>query len=119
MCVLSFSFFQFLFFKGDQASVVAEEETSKEPVIIQVSEGLGSSVFSLVYLIDSLTEDQRIQDQELNAQSLTLLKQSSDSRINMLSQILRLLGMTCLPREVPELTPVFLLANKLVSIEWT
>lgn len=117
MDLLNFCFS--LFFKGDQATVVAEEETSKEPVIIEVSEGLGSAVFSLVYLIDAFTEDQGIQDQELNAQSLNLLKQSSDARINMLSHILRLLGMTCRPRKVPELTPIFLLANKLVSIEWT
>lgn len=105
----------FLLFAGDQTIVVAEGETSKRPVIIQVSEGLGSAVFSLVHL-ESFTDDGRIPDQELDAQSLNLLKQSSDARINLLSQILQLLGMTCLPRKVPELTPIFLLANKLVSI---
>lgn len=106
---------QVLFFAGDQTKIVAVEETSKRPVIIQVSEGLGNAVFSLVHL-ELFTDDGRIHDHELDAQSLNLLKQSSDARINMLSQILQLLGMTCLPRKVPELTPIFLLANKLVSI---
>ncbi|XP_078375574.1 biotin--protein ligase-like [Oculina patagonica] len=100
------------YFEGDQTKIVAVEETSKRPVIIQVSEGLGNAVFSLVHL-ELFTDDGRIHDHELDAQSLNLLKQSSDARINMLSQILQLLGMTCLPRKVPELTPIFLLANKL------
>lgn len=100
---------------GDQTTVVAEEESSKRPVIIQVSEGLGTAVFSLVHL-DLFTDDVTIHDQELDAQSLNLLRQSSDTRLSVLSQILQLLGMNCLPREVPELTPIFLLANKQVSI---
>lgn len=95
--------------------VVAEEETCKRPVIIQVSEGLGNAVFSLVH-IDLLTHDETMKDQDFDVQSLDLLRQSSDARINMLSQILKLLGMTCLPLKVPELTPIFLLANKLVSL---
>ena len=104
-----------LFFTGDETIVVAEEETCKRPVIIQVSEGLGNAVFSLAH-IDLLTHDETMKDQDFDVQSLDLLRQSSDARINMLSQILKLLGMTCLPLKVPELTPIFLLANKLVSL---
>lgn len=95
--------------------VVGEEESCKKPVIVQISEGLGSAVFSLVHL-ELFADNIRIHDQELDAQTLNLLRQSSDARISSLSQILQLLGMNCLPREVPELTPIFLLANKLVSI---
>lgn len=95
--------------------VVAEEESCKKPVIVQISEGLGSAVFSLVHL-ELFADNIRTHDQELDAQTLNLLRQSSDARISSLSQILQLLGMNCLPHEVPELTPIFLLANKLVSI---
>jgi len=103
------------YFEGAKTTVVAEEESSRKPVIVQISEGLGSAVFSLVHL-ESFTDNIRIHDDELHAQTLDLLRQSDDARISSLSQILQLLGMNCLPREVPELMPVFLLANKLVSI---
>jgi len=104
------------FFKGAKTTVVAEEESSKKPVIVQISEGLGSAVFSLVHL-ELFTDNIRINDEELDAQTLDLLRESADARISSLSQILQLLGMNCLPRacKVPELTPIFLLANKLVS----
>lgn len=96
-----------------ETTVVAEEESSKKPVIVQISEGLGSAVFSLVHL--EFTDNIRMHDKELDAQTVNLLRQSGDDRINTLSQILQLLGMNCLPREVPELTPIFLLSNKLVG----
>ena len=99
---------------GAEATVVAEEESSKRPVIVQISEGLGSAVFSLVHL-EFFAENLRIHDEEFDAKTLDLLRQSADDRISSLSQILQLLGMNCLPREVPELTPIFLLANQLVS----
>ena len=99
---------------GAKTTVVAEEESSKKPVIVQVSEGLGSAVFSHVHL-ELFTDNIRMHDEELDAQTLDLLKESADARISSLSQILQLLGMNCLPREVPELTPIFLLASKLVS----
>ena len=105
----------FLFFAGDKTIVVAEEQTCKRPVIVQVSEGLGNAVFCLVH-IGLLAHDGTMKDQDFDVQSLDLLRQSSDARINMLSQILKLVGMTCLPLKVPELTPIFLLANKLVSL---
>ena len=99
---------------GAKTSVVAEEESSKRPVIVQISEGLGSAVFSLVHL-ELFTDNKRIHDEEFDPQTLDLLRQSADARISSLSQILQLLGISCLPREVPELTPIFLLASQLVS----
>lgn len=99
---------------GAEATVVAEEESSKRPVIVQISEGLGSAVFSLIHL-ELFAENVRIHDEEFDAKALDLLRQSADDRISSLSQILRLLEMNCLPREVPELTPIFLLADQLVS----
>ena len=109
--------FHFCFLTGAKTTVVAEEESSKKPVIVQVSEGLGSAVFSHVHL-ELFTDNIRMHDEELDAQTLDLLKESADARISSLTQILQLLGMNCLPREVPELTPIFLLANKLVSTFW-
>ena len=108
-------FISFLFFTEAKATVVAEEESSKKPVIVQISEGLGSAVFSLVHL-ELFTDNIKIHDEEFDAQTLDHLRQAADARISSLSKILQLLGMNCLPHEVPELTPIFLLANKLVSI---
>ena len=108
-------FVSFLFLTGAKTTVVAEEESSKRPVIVQISEGLGSAVLSLVHL-ELLADNIRIHDEEFDAQTLDLLRQSADARIkSSFSQILQLLGMNCLPPEVPELTPIFLLANQLVS----
>ena len=100
---------------GEEANVVAEDDTSRRPVIVQVSEGSGNAVFSLVHL-ESFTDNGQIHSQELDEQDLKSLKESSDARRKMLSQLLQLLSISCLPREVPELTPIYLLANKLVSL---
>ena len=110
-------FVSFLFLTGVKTSVVAEEESSKRPLIVQISEGLGSAVFSLVHL-ELLTDNKRVHHEEFDAQTLDLLRQSADARISSLSQILQLLGISCLPPEVPELTPIFLLASQLVSTYW-
>jgi len=111
-------FVPFLVLTGAKTTVVAEEESSKKPVIVQISEGLGSAVFSLVHLelvMDNIRMPSLMHDEELDVQTLDLLSKSTDARISSLSQILQLLGMNCLPSEAPELTPIFLLANKLVS----
>ena len=110
-------FVSFLCLTGAKTTVVAEEESSKRPVIVQISEGLGSAVFSFVHL-ELFTDNIRKHDEEFDAQTLDLLRQSADTRISSLSQILQLLGINCLPREVPELTPIFLLASQLVSTCW-
>ena len=103
-----------MIFAGVQ-TVIAQEVNTKKPVIIQVTEGCGSAVFSLVHL-KLLTDEQMMQNQDLDSPSLNYLRQSKGARISMLSQILQLLDMNCQPLNVPELTPVFLLARKVVSI---
>jgi len=95
------------YFEGDQ-TIIAQEAKTKKPVIIQVSEGHGTAVFSLIHL-ELLTDDEI---KGLDTQSFSLLKQSRNVRKSMLSQILELLGLSCQPANTPELTPVFLLAGK-------
>ena len=101
-------------FAGVQ-TVIAREVNTKKPVIIQLTEGHGSAVFSLVHL-DLLTDEQMMETHDLDTPSLNYLRQSKGARISMLSQILQLLGINCQPLNVPELTPVSLLARKMVSI---
>lgn len=103
-----------MIFPGVQ-TVIAREVSTRNPVIIQFTEGHGSAVFSLVYL-DLLTDEQMMENHDLDTPSLNYLRQSKGARISMLSQILQLLGMNCQPLNVPELTPVSLLARKTVSI---
>ena len=103
-----------MIFAGVQ-TVIAREVSTKKPVIIQLTEGHGNAVFSLVHL-DLLTDEQMMENHDLDTPSLNYLRQSKSARISMLSQILQLLGMNCQPLNVPELTPVSLLARKMVSI---
>lgn len=101
------------YFEGDQ-TVIAQEVKTKKPVLIQVTEGVGSAVFSLIHL-ELVTNDQVMQNQD--SQSLNLLRQSRDARTRLLSQILQLLGMNCQQQNVPELTPMFLLARQLDELK--
>lgn len=110
-----FCFLFCFFFLGDQQTIIAQEVKTKKPVIIQVTEGHGSAVFSLVHL-ELLTDDQITQNQDFDTQSVKLLQQSTNARISMLSQILELIDINCQPLNAPELTPIFLLARKLVSV---
>ncbi|XP_022803242.1 biotin--protein ligase-like [Stylophora pistillata] len=87
------------YFEGEKAKIVAEEETSRKPVVIQISEGSGNALFSLVHF-ESFTDYGKLHGQE------------QDAGRKMLVHILKLLGISCQPLEVPELTPLYLLANE-------
>lgn len=95
-------------------NIIAEEETSQRPVIIQISEGSGNAVFSLVQL-ESLADNGKLVSLEQDTQNLKSLRESSDARRKMLLHILILLKLSFKPLKVPELTPLFLLGNELVS----
>ena len=104
----------FVIFPGDQTVVVQEAET-KNPVVIQLHEGHGSAVLCLIdltFLDDYYTVKMQDQEKEWDA----CLKQSRNLRIGLLSNILQFLGINCQPQNAPELTPVLLLARKIVSI---
>lgn len=105
----------FVIFPGDQ-TVVAQETETKNPVVIQLCEGHGGSavlcLIDLTFLDDYSTVKMQDQEKEWDA----CLKQSRNSRIGLLSNILQLLGINCQPQNAPELTPVLLLARKIVSI---
>lgn len=104
----------FVIFPGDQTVVVQEAET-KNPVVIQLHEGHGSAVLCLIdltFLDDYPTVKLQDQEEEWDA----CLKKSRNSRIGLLSNILQFLGINCQPQNAPELTPLLLLARKIVSI---
>ena len=95
-------------------NIIAEEETSQRPVIIQISEGSGNAVFSLVHLESLAADNGKLVSLEQDTQNLKSLRESSDARRKMLLHILKLLKLSFKPLKVPELTPLFLLGNELV-----
>lgn len=99
-----------LVFAGEQ-TVVAQDVKTKKPVIIQVTEGHGTAVYTLVHL-ELVTDGEIAENQELDAPSLNHWTQSEDARMSILSQILQLLGLNCQRLNAPILTPVYLLSKK-------
>ena len=71
-------------------------------------------MLSLVHL-EFISSVSVSQNQELAVLGANKWRQSKDARLWILSHILQLLGITCQPGNAPELTPMYLLARKLVS----
>ena len=101
--------------EGFHSTVVAHEDITKRPLIVQIFEGHGTAVFSLLHLVSNVTESDK-QGNAVNSQSSSVLEVSSESLIDILSVVLKCLELKCQSSNIPELTPAFLLASKKVRV---
>lgn len=81
------------------------------------------SLVSFIYKVFSPSKSSQVH-LEVDVKSLpkrsqndfNFLKMSNVTRYEVLTEILKLLGLSCGPSEVPSLTPLYLLSSEMVSI---
>ena len=98
--------------KGDY-TVLVQDVNTRKPVIVQVTEGDGTVVLSLVHLF--INDEEIFHNEGFTISDVNKLNQSKSARIWMLSHVLQILGISCKPGHLPELTPMYLMARKMVS----
>ena len=98
--------------KGDY-TVLVQDVNTRKPVIVQVTEGGGTAVLSLVHL--EFISDEIFHNEGFVVSDVNKLNQSKSARIWMLSHVLQILGISCKPGNLPELTPMYLMARNMVS----
>ena len=71
-------------------------------------------MLSLVHL-ELINDEEIFYNEELTISDVNKLSQSKSARIWMLSHVLQILGINCKPGNLPELTPIYLMARNMVS----
>ena len=99
--------------KGDY-TVLVQDVNTRKPVIVQVTEGGGTAVLSLVHL-EFINDEEIFHNEGFAISDVNKLNQSKSARIWMLSHVLQILGISCKPGNLPELTPMYLMARNMVS----
>lgn len=110
VCILCDPFY----FKGDY-TVLVQDVNTRKPVIVQVTEGGGTAVLSLVHL--EFINDEIFHNEGFAISDVNKLNQSKSARIWMLSHVLQILGISCKPGNLPELTPMYLMAQNMRLIQ--
>ncbi|XP_074626123.1 biotin--protein ligase-like isoform X3 [Acropora palmata] len=97
--------------KGDY-TVLVQDVNTRKPVIVQVTEGGGTAVLSLVHL-EFINDEEIFHNEGFTISDVNKLNQSKSARIWMLSHVLQILGISCKPGNLPELTPMYLMARNM------
>ena len=79
-------------------------------MIVHIPEGTGTAVLSLVHL----DLEMRGEAAEAQGWAAAKLKEANMMRQDLLSAVLQYLGMKCSSVRLPELTPAYLFASKMV-----
>ncbi|XP_015759957.1 PREDICTED: biotin--protein ligase-like [Acropora digitifera] len=101
--------------KGDY-TVLVQDVNTRKPVIVQVTEGGGTAVLSLVHL-EFINDEEIFHNGGFTISDVNKLNQSKSARIWMLSHVLQILGISCKPGNLPELTPMYLMARNMRLIQ--
>ena len=71
-------------------------------------------MLSLVHL-EFINDEEIFHNEGFTISDVNKLNQSKSARIWMLSHVLQILGISCKPGNLPELTPMYLMARNMVS----